>query len=112
MARADLDEFVGMLPPRESPPAQADMGGEKNPEGRWRMFTYEEIVARDKCSLDIFWLRDEIPRRFLQATKTRTCWRLRSLKTSAVPWSRSRVYLGIFSNVRPQSVVRSLDLGA
>ncbi len=23
------------------------------------MFTYEEIVARDKCSLDIFWLKDE-----------------------------------------------------
>jgi type I restriction enzyme M protein len=23
------------------------------------VFTYEEIVARDKCSLDIFWLKDE-----------------------------------------------------
>ena len=23
------------------------------------MFTYDEIVARDKCSLDIFWLKDE-----------------------------------------------------
>ena len=22
------------------------------------MFTYDEIVARDKCSLDIFWLKD------------------------------------------------------
>lgn len=22
------------------------------------MFTYEELVARDKCSLDIFWLKD------------------------------------------------------
>ncbi len=31
----------------------------KNPEGRWRMFTYEELVARDKCSLDVFWLKDE-----------------------------------------------------
>ena len=31
----------------------------KNPEGRWRAFTYEEIAARDKCSLDIFWLKDE-----------------------------------------------------
>ena len=28
-------------------------------EGRWRPFTYEEIAARDKASLDIFWLRDE-----------------------------------------------------
>jgi type I restriction enzyme M protein len=23
------------------------------------MYTFEEIAARDKCSLDIFWLRDE-----------------------------------------------------
>ena len=32
---------------------------EDNPTGRWRRFTYEEILARDKVSLDIFWLRDE-----------------------------------------------------
>ena len=31
----------------------------KHPDGRWRGFTYNEIVARDKCSLDIFWLKDE-----------------------------------------------------
>jgi len=24
-----------------------------------RGFTYEEIIARDKCSLDMFWLKDE-----------------------------------------------------
>lgn len=30
-----------------------------NPEGRWRKYTYEEIIARDKTSLDIFWLKDE-----------------------------------------------------
>ncbi|HJX11145.1 MAG TPA: hypothetical protein VJ733_11695, partial [Candidatus Binatia bacterium] len=27
--------------------------------GRWRAYTYDEIAARDKVSLDIFWLRDE-----------------------------------------------------
>ena len=27
--------------------------------GRWRSFTYEELIARDKVNLDIFWLRDE-----------------------------------------------------
>jgi len=31
----------------------------KNPEGRWRVFTHEELAARDKGSLDIFWLKDE-----------------------------------------------------
>lgn len=32
---------------------------EENPEGRWRKFSYDEIVARDKTNLDIFWLRDK-----------------------------------------------------
>ena len=31
----------------------------ENPEGRWRRFTYEQILARDKTSLDIFWLKDK-----------------------------------------------------
>lgn len=26
---------------------------------RFRAFTYEELIQRDKVSLDIFWLRDE-----------------------------------------------------
>ena len=32
---------------------------EKNPDGRWRCFTYEEILKRDKTNLDIFWIKDE-----------------------------------------------------
>ena len=32
---------------------------EKNPQGRWRAFTYDEIIARDKTNLDIFWLKDD-----------------------------------------------------
>jgi hypothetical protein len=31
----------------------------KNLEGRWRKFTYEELTARDKTSLDVFWLKDK-----------------------------------------------------
>ena len=30
-----------------------------NPEGRWRKYSYEQIVARDKTSIDIFWLKDK-----------------------------------------------------
>jgi type I restriction enzyme M protein len=30
-----------------------------NPEGRWRKFGYDEIIARDKTSLDITWLKDK-----------------------------------------------------
>ena len=32
---------------------------EENPNGRWRKFTYEEILARDKTSLDITWIKTE-----------------------------------------------------
>lgn len=32
---------------------------EENPEGRFRKYTYDEIIARDKTSLDIFWLKDK-----------------------------------------------------
>ena len=31
---------------------------EENPEGRWRRFTRDELLARDKGSLDLFWLKD------------------------------------------------------
>ncbi len=32
---------------------------EENTDGRWRAYDYDELVARDKSSLDIFWLKDE-----------------------------------------------------
>ena len=28
-------------------------------DGRWRKYSYEEIISRDKTSLDIFWLKDK-----------------------------------------------------
>lgn len=30
----------------------------ENEDGRWRKYSYKELVARDKTNLDIFWLRD------------------------------------------------------
>ncbi len=47
-----------MLPPRRPEQPQATWS-EATPEGRWRPYTYDEILSRDKVSLDIFWLRDE-----------------------------------------------------
>ena len=32
---------------------------DKTPDGRWRVFDYEELLKRDKVNLDIFWLRDK-----------------------------------------------------
>jgi type I restriction enzyme M protein len=29
------------------------------PDGRWRVYEYDDLVARDKASLDIFWLKDD-----------------------------------------------------
>lgn len=57
MTRADLDDFVECYRP-EGRHNRAATWSEENPEGRWRPFTYEEILARDKVSLDLFWLRD------------------------------------------------------
>ena len=58
LRRSDLDDFVACYKPgnREE---RAATWTDENPDGRWRSFTYEELVARDKASLDIFWLRDE-----------------------------------------------------
>src|SRR6187551_1045645 len=32
---------------------------ETNADGRWRKYTYEEIINRDKTSLDITWIKDK-----------------------------------------------------
>ena len=32
---------------------------EKKPDGRWRSYVYDELVARDKASLDIFGVKDD-----------------------------------------------------
>ena len=59
MAREDLNEFVTCYRPENRNDRKQVWSEKKNPEGRWRVFTYEDLVARDKCSLDIFWLKDE-----------------------------------------------------
>ena len=32
---------------------------EENPEGRWRSFDYDDLLKRDKLSLDLFWIKDK-----------------------------------------------------
>jgi type I restriction enzyme M protein len=51
MRRTDLEEFV-----------QAFKAGARNQRvetERFKKFTYEEIISRDKTNLDIFWLKDD-----------------------------------------------------
>ena len=58
MQREDLDEFVACYNPANRHQRKATWSAEK-PDGRWRAYDYDELVARDKASLDIFWLRDD-----------------------------------------------------
>jgi type I restriction enzyme M protein len=58
LTRADLDEFVACYNPANRH-ERTSTWSEANPQGRWRAFRYDELMARDKVNLDIFWLRDE-----------------------------------------------------
>jgi len=58
LKRDDLDEFVKCYHP-ENRHDRKPTWTEKNPDSRWRAFDYEELINRDKASLDIFWLKDE-----------------------------------------------------
>jgi type I restriction enzyme M protein len=55
----DLSEFIELYSPENRHRRRQTWDAERNPEGRWRKFSYDEIVSRDKASLDIFWLRDQ-----------------------------------------------------
>jgi type I restriction enzyme M protein len=55
----NLNEFVECYNPKNRNKRQPTWNAETNPEGRWRKYTYEELTARDKTSLDLFWLKDK-----------------------------------------------------
>ena len=60
LTREHLDEFVACFrPDAGSRHKRKPTWSEDNPQGRWRAYSYEELLARDKVNLDIFWLRDE-----------------------------------------------------
>ena len=56
---SDLAEFVACYNP-ENRFKRKETWSESNPEGRWRKYTYEEILQREKTSLDIKWLKDDV----------------------------------------------------
>ncbi|MDO8811871.1 MAG: class I SAM-dependent DNA methyltransferase [Gallionella sp.] len=55
----DLQEFIACYNPLNRHERKENWNEATNPEGRWRKFSYEQIIARDKTSLDIFWLKDK-----------------------------------------------------
>jgi type I restriction enzyme M protein len=58
LKREDLDEFVRLYNPANRHERKPTWS-EQSPEGRWRVYAYDELIARDKASLDIFWLKDD-----------------------------------------------------
>jgi type I restriction enzyme M protein len=58
LTREDLDEFVACYNPQNRQ-ERKETWSEDNPDGRWRVYDYDELMARDKVSLDIFWVQDE-----------------------------------------------------
>ena len=57
MQRHHLDEFVECYCADDMGKRKETYDAENNPNGRWRKFTLKEIMARDKTSLDISWIK-------------------------------------------------------
>ena len=58
MTMQHLEEFITLYN-SENPNKRKETWSEENEEGRWRKYSYEDIIARDKTSLDIFWIKDK-----------------------------------------------------
>lgn len=58
MTDADLVDFIECYNP-ENIYERKETWSEENPDGRWRKFSVEDVLKRDKKSLDIFWIKDK-----------------------------------------------------
>ena len=54
---AHLEDFVACYRP-ENRHVREPTWTEDTPDGRWRPYSREELLERDKASLDVFWLKD------------------------------------------------------
>ncbi len=68
LKRSDLDDFVNCYFGGTSSVSSKEKAGreasppnrfERKETERFKSFTYEELIKRDKINLDIFWLKDE-----------------------------------------------------
>lgn len=53
-----LQEFIKLYNPGNRQ-KRSKTWSEENQDGRWRKYTYDDIMARDKTNLDIFWIKDK-----------------------------------------------------
>ena len=55
----NLQDFISCYNLQNRHKRKATWHEKDAPDGRWRCYSYEELRARDKTSLDIFWLKDK-----------------------------------------------------
>lgn len=55
----DLQDFIKCYNPKNRHKRKPTWDEKTNPEGRWRKYSYADLMARDKTSLDLFWLKDK-----------------------------------------------------
>ena len=58
MKEEDLEDFISCYNPQNRY-ERRETWSETNPDGRFRRFSIQEILMRDKLSLDIFWIKDK-----------------------------------------------------
>lgn len=58
LERSDLDDFVACYN-ADDISARRETWSEENPNGRWRKFSYEELVQRTNTGLDITWIKND-----------------------------------------------------
>ena len=58
MTDADLEDFIRCFH-SENRHQRTETWSEDNSDGRWRKFSTQEILDRDKANLDIFWIKDK-----------------------------------------------------
>ena len=57
MQRHHLDDFVSCYHAEDINARVETYNAEANPNGRWRKYTCDEIITRDKTSLDVSWIK-------------------------------------------------------
>ncbi len=54
----DFKDFIDCYK-RDDMASRVETWSEENPNGRWRKYSYEEIIANDNANLDISWMESE-----------------------------------------------------
>ena len=54
----DLKDFIECYHPEDTK-NRKETWSQRNPEGRWKKYTYEELLVRNKTNFDVIWLKDK-----------------------------------------------------